>query len=96
MTSGDTLAVDETSKTADPREPLASLFRDLRTSASGGRLQQLSRIDPMMLRAELFRQEAEFDQLVMNPVAHRLNQPRKPLRFNDFSSPCTLVHTPGA
>ena len=35
MTSGDTLVVDETSKTADPREPLASLFRDLRTSASG-------------------------------------------------------------
>jgi hypothetical protein len=35
MTSGDTLAVDETSKTADPRGPLGSLFRDLRTSASG-------------------------------------------------------------
>ena len=35
MTSSDTLAVDETSKTADPREPLGSLFRDLRTSASG-------------------------------------------------------------
>jgi hypothetical protein len=35
MTSGDTLAVDETSTTADPREPLGSLFRDLRTSASG-------------------------------------------------------------
>src|SRR5271154_669480 len=35
MTSGDTLEVDETSKTADPREPLGSLFRDLRTSASG-------------------------------------------------------------
>jgi hypothetical protein len=32
MTSGDTLAVDETSKTADPREPLGSLFRDLRTN----------------------------------------------------------------
>jgi hypothetical protein len=38
MTSGDTLAVDETSKTAGPREPLGPLFRDLRTSASGGRL----------------------------------------------------------
>ena len=35
MTSGDTLAVDANSKTADPREPLGSLFRDLRTSASG-------------------------------------------------------------
>ena len=35
MTSSDTLVVDETSKTADPREPLGSLFRDLRTSASG-------------------------------------------------------------
>jgi hypothetical protein len=46
--------------------------------------------------SELLWQEAEFDQLVMNPVAYRLNQPRKPLRFNDFSSPCTLVHTPGA
>jgi hypothetical protein len=35
MTSGDTLGVDETSKTADPTEPLGSLLRDLRTSASG-------------------------------------------------------------
>jgi hypothetical protein len=38
MTSGDTLVVDETLKSADPGESLGSLFRDLRTSASGGRL----------------------------------------------------------
>jgi hypothetical protein len=62
----------------------------------GPAVQQLSWTDDMMLCAELLWQEAEFDQLVTNPVAHRLNQPRKPLRFNDFSSPCTLVHTPGA
>jgi hypothetical protein len=59
-------------------------------------VQQLSWIDDIMLRTELLWQEAEFVQLVMNPVTHRLNQPRKPLRFNDFSSPCTLVQTPGA
>jgi len=59
-------------------------------------MQQLSWTVDMMLRTELLWQEAEFVQLVMSPVAHRLNQPRKPLRFNDFSSPCTLVHTPGA
>jgi hypothetical protein len=35
MTCGDTLAIDEASKTAGRREPLGSLFRDLRTSASG-------------------------------------------------------------
>ena len=35
MTSSDTLEVGGTSTTADPREPLISLFRDLRTSASG-------------------------------------------------------------
>ncbi|SPM34373.1 Magnesium-transporting ATPase (P-type) [Mycobacterium rhizamassiliense] len=35
MTSSDTREVDGTSTTADPREPLISLFRDLRTSALG-------------------------------------------------------------
>jgi hypothetical protein len=78
---------------------LGSVSMELRSNrawARGSAVQQLSWIDDMMLRAELFRREAEFDQLVMNPVAHRLNQPRKPFRFNDFSSPCTLVHTPGA
>jgi hypothetical protein len=59
-------------------------------------VRQLRGIGDMILRAELLWQEAEFVQLVMNSVAHRLNQPRKPLRFNDFSSPCTLVHAPGA
>lgn len=35
MTSSDAREVDGTSTTADPREPLISLFRDLRTSALG-------------------------------------------------------------
>ena len=35
MTSSDTLEVRGPSTTADPREPLISLFRDLRTSESG-------------------------------------------------------------
>ena len=35
MTSGDTLVVDGTPTTADPRESLILLYRDLRTSASG-------------------------------------------------------------
>jgi hypothetical protein len=35
MTSGDTIEVDGPPTTADPREPLISLFRDLRTSALG-------------------------------------------------------------
>jgi hypothetical protein len=68
MTSGDTLVVDETSKSADPREPLGSLFRDLRTSASGAGCAAVEWTDDMMLRAELLWQEAEFDQLVMNPL----------------------------
>lgn len=49
----------------------------------------------MFLPSESQWQDAEFDQLVMNPVAHRFNLRRKLVRFNDFSSLCTLVDTPG-